>query len=511
MRRRSVELNVGELPLLQAAETPDLRALVSGSQQLTWAELAERSGRLSNVVRDLGLVSGDRVATVLPNGVNSVVSLFALALAGVVVVPVSPRLTARELRAILQDCGAKLAISETEDRGMLATWVGGPDGADIDLDALIGQATPTPAWVESGQSIRTIRYTSGTTGRPKGIVSTHAQTLTSIDAFYRTVPISPGSFLQVLPLSSGAAIWHQIGAAFVGATAVVAEEADPETIERALQEHDVSHTCLVPTMARRLVNHRAGCAPTSPSAHRLTVGCTGSALSPDLLLDLRRCLGAEIYSAYGGGETGGLVSYLLPAEVQDAAESGDLSGVLASVGRPAPHASIEIDSADVGQPGEILVSSAASFVGYWDPDRQQVAQRTTVQVHTGDVGVLENGYLHIADRIDDMIITGGMNVAPAEVERVLEAHDDIDLAAVVGLPHAEWGQEVHAVVRLRDSSASPFDGAELGGWLTERLAGHKRPKHVHVWGELPINRIGKILRREVRRRLLNEHDDREAV
>jgi acyl-CoA synthetase (AMP-forming)/AMP-acid ligase II len=512
----TTNLRVGDLLARNAGRMPGAPAVIESSGALTWRELELGANRLASGLHALGLARGDRVATVIRNGAAAVEMLFALARAGLVGVPINYGLTVAEIRQLLTDSDPRCVVVDAEFVDVLI-------GALPDTPATVvlrGDADAPADWlgydevkargrdtVEDGalspDDIRTIRYTSGTTAAPKGCMGTHRQILASIGNFFQQIPVpGDGPFLQLLPLFSGAGIWMSFAAAYQGVATVVHPAFAPAETLRAIEDTGVAHTFGVPTMVSRLTEECAG------GGYRLSslklFGYSGAPMPPKVIRRAMSVLPCQFYQGFGGGEMGGLVSFLMPEDHLAALGDERAAGRLRSAGRPARYAEIRIRGLDgtvcgSDEVGEITVRSPSNFSGYWNRPQETAQTVRGEWVYTGDMGYLdEAGYLYAVDRAKDMVITGGMNVSSAEVEAVLMEHPDVTGAAVIGLPDEEWGEAVTAVVVLR--AGGQASEADIVRYARGQLAGYKTPKTVKFIDALPLNSAGKVLKRALRER-----------
>jgi acyl-CoA synthetase (AMP-forming)/AMP-acid ligase II len=510
-----IHLRIGDIVAHNARRSPDAAALIEGERVMSWGDLDRSTNRLANALAAIGLVKGTRVATIVRNGSASVEMIFALAKGGVLAVPINYGLTPNEIAVLIDDSRPNAIVVDAEflptledvlSRFGATVIVRGDAALQADwLSARTLLAAASEAALEAGvepDDIRTIRYTSGTTAAPKGCLGTHRQILSSIDNFMRQVPVpETGPFLQMLPLFSGAGIWMAIAAAFHGVANVLMPEFNPRVVLEAISKHGVVHTCGVPTMLSRMTEALKTGDHAFDSLRLF--GYTGAKMPP---VTIARALGAfqcDFYQGFGGGEMGGLVSYLMPEDHRASFDGGVGAKRLASVGRPAGYAEICIRDLKNGaplpanEPGEITVRSASNFSGYLNRPEDTTKTLRGEWVYTGDVGYLDDdGYLYAVDRAKDMVVTGGMNVSSAEVEAVLAEHPAVKAAAVIGLPSEEWGEAVTAIVVLRDDG--DVTPAELMQFARARLAGYKSPKAVYFVSEFPLNSVGKVLKRELR-------------
>lgn len=510
-----IHLRIGDIVAHNARRAPDAAALIEGERILAWRDLDRVTNRRANALASIGLGKGKRVATVVRNGAAAVEWIFALAKGGVLAVPVNYGLTPNEIAVLLDDSRPDAIVVDAEFLPALEGVL-----AQAGVPVIVrGDATPRTGWLSEAalladasdatpaahvepDDIRTIRYTSGTTAAPKGCLGTHRQILSSIDNFMRQIPVPErGPFLQMLPLFSGAGIWMAVAAAFHGVANVLMPEFNPRVALEAIAKHGVVHTCGVPTMLSRLTEEMQKGEYAIDSLRLF--GYTGSKMPPATIARALQTFSCDFYQGFGGGEMGGLVSYLMPEDHRAALDGGEGARRLASVGRPAGYAEIRIRDLKSGaplpanEPGEITVRSASNFSGYLNRAEDTAKTLRGDWVYTGDVGYLDNdGYLFAVDRAKDMVVTGGMNVSSAEVEAVLAEHPAVKSAAVIGLPSEEWGEAVTAIVVLRENGAAT--PAELMQFARARLAGYKSPKAVHFVSEFPLNSVGKVLKRELR-------------
>jgi fatty-acyl-CoA synthase len=469
-------------------------ALVHDARSLSYPALGDRVGRLAAGLAGLGLRRGDRVVLLMPNRPELVESLWAAFHGGFVAVPVNWHLHPDEVGYIVRHCGAAVVIVSDETA---AATRGLPDavrvlhvGRDYEdalaptLSPLAETAADDPAW---------LFYTSGTTGRPKGATLTHRNLAAMTAAYHRDLdPVADDSvYLHAAPLTHGSGL-YLLPSTARGATQVIAPGTSFSAADfvRLIGEHQVTHAAfLAPTMLRRVVEEARGRA--LPRLRSVVVG--GAPLYQEDLRAAVGVLGPIVTQMYGQGEAPMTIT------VMPAAEALEYPG---SCGR-AFHG-VEVRIADAGGgpvpngvDGEVLVRGDVVMRGYWDNPSATAATLAGGWLHTGDIGHLSDGYLYLTDRAKDVIITGGSNVYPREVEEVLLTHPAVREAAVVGVPDPEWGESVRAFV-VADGDPSP---GELIQHCRGRLASFKKPREVILLAELPKNAAGKILKRELRRHL----------
>jgi len=472
-----------------AAICGDASALASGTRVVaTWRQLADAAARLGGGLRAFGLSPGDRVAIVAENSPDYVRALYAIWHAGLAAVPLNARLHARELAYCFEHSQARLvlhsAVLEPHACAARTLEIGGAQWRELAAHAPVDMADAAPddlAW---------LFYTSGTTGKPKGAMLTHRNLLAmSLSYFVDIDPPSPGgAIVHAAPLSHGSGL-YMLPMAAIGNTQVIPASGhfDPPELA-ALFKHWPSVTMFAaPTMVKRLVAH-----PDARDPGNLRVIVWGGA--PMYVADLEAaiaCYGYRFAQLYGQGESPMCISGLTRAAIEAAHRAGD-GRVLASAGTAQSVVQIKI-AAD----GEILVRGDSVMKGYW---RDPAASARALQdgwLHTGDVGTLdENGLLTLKDRSKDLIISGGSNIYPREVEEALQAHPDVLEVSVVGMPDAEWGERVVAFAVLR-AGAVPDESA-LDALCLSQIARFKRPKEYRFVAALPKNAYGKILKTELR-------------
>jgi len=463
-------------------------------------ELADRASRLAGWLRAQGATPGDRVGLFLPNRPEYLVMLWGAWWAGMAVVPINAKLHAREAAWILQHSGAKLAFCAPTQRDELATLA---VASTLLLDALpvdtgcAPMAAPAerrstdPAW---------LFYTSGTTGRPKGVVLGSRQLREAGLGYLAEVQaVVPGDvMLHPAPLSHGGGLYH-LPYVMHGGINVVPRSGgfEPaEIVELAAHWRQASFFA-APTMVHRLVDHveRGGQRPEG-----LATIVYGGA--PMYRADIERALrlvGPHFAQIYGQGESPMTITVLPKAVINDAAHPRH-GERLASAGHPQPMLELSIRSADgaelpVGETGEVCVRGDIVMQGYWQQPEATAAAIRDGWLYTGDVGRLDaEGYLTLLDRSKDLIISGGSNIYPREVEEALLLHPAVSEVSVIGRPDAEWGESVVAYVVAR----APVAAAELDAHCLERIARFKRPKIYRFVDMLPKNNYGKVLKTELR-------------
>jgi fatty-acyl-CoA synthase len=471
---------------LHATRDPTKPALIFEDRVTTWSQHAGRVRRIANHLLAWGVKPGDSVAIMLPNRPEFIEADAAARRIGATTAYVNPRAPAAEARALIGRTKARVLVTHREDVHANARVLFVPKY----YEGAIKAAPDNEPRPERGPEGKIVIFTSGTTGRPKGAVRALDEGLTpgQLAGFLRTLPFQTSDVhLVVCPLyhSSGsgfAAIAHMLGNPLV-----IVERFSPEAFCRHVQEHKVTTTTVVPTMLHQ-VTAWPGARDHDLSSLRVVV-CTGSPLREEVRAAARELLGEVIYDLYGSTEMG-WVSVASPS---------DQLRKPGTVGKPVP--GIELAIVDdqsrrvpAGQPGEIWVSSKLGMQGYLDDPQLDRERMREGWISVRDVGFLdEDGYLHVIDRADDMIISGGVNVYPAETEVVLGSHPHVTDCAVVGVPDPKWGQRIVAAVVASGEVAADT----LIDWCKEHASYAAVPKEVRFFESLPRNDIGKIDKRKI--------------
>jgi len=443
------------------------------AEVLDEAAAQRRAGAVLARLAALGIHAGDRIAVLAGNGGAFVAARDAATAADLVLVPINPRLAPAEIAWIVSHAKPRALLVDDGHRASA------PDRLPIiELDRA-GEASTTVDLTRIGA---TILYTSGTTGRPKGCWRTAAQEHARTEELRRSYSISNAdTHLIVCPLAHSAPGIFLRAARAVAARTVIAPKFTPEQFIADVQQHAATLVFLVPTQVHRLL---ALPRPDLPSLRAVIVA--GAPFLPAQKAAFHEWLGpGRLFEFYGSSETG-TVSVIGPDE--HAAHPG-------SVGRPPPGVSVQVHE------GEIFVRSSALMSGYLDDDGDTVMPMPLRDGHfsVGDIGTIdEDGWVTLLDRKHDTIITGGLNVYPAEVERALAGLPEVAGAVVFGVPDDDWGQIVGAVIAMREGT--DFDGGAVRAALRDQLAGYKLPRAVAFCelGELPIGSSGKALRRRAR-------------
>ncbi len=508
-------MTVGDLLEQSARRSPAAEALVYGHTRLTYAGLQDQVERLAAGLRRLGLERGDRVGLLLYNSHQAFELVLALGRGGLVFVPLNYMLNSRELAAIIAHAGVRAVITEPELLPNLAPvlerlecvehliGVGEVAGAGASYAGLLQQAPPAdpPDYGVDPEDLFGIMYTSGTTGLPKGVMLTHANITTHAAHMVRDYRIGPCSRgFVVLPYFVGAAL---NGIAFPclsrGGKVVVLRRFSPRAFLQTVEDERITHVQVVPTLLVRLLESDALGQYDSGSLEVLGYGS-----APMPLACLRRALealGPVLAQMYGLTETCAMATCLHPGEH---VLKGPGAKRLRSCGRAVEGVEVRIvndagEEVKEGEIGEVVIRGPTVMRGYWQMPGQTAEAMRGGWFHSGDLGYRDQaGFVFLCDRKKDMIISGGFNVFPREVEEVLYSHPAVLECAVIGVPHPEWGEAVEALVALKEGMSPSAE--ELLAFCRHRLSSFKRPRSIGFVEEIPRNPSGKVLKRVLRRR-----------
>jgi acyl-CoA synthetase (AMP-forming)/AMP-acid ligase II len=487
-----------------AVQRPDGEFAVHGERRATWAQARDAGTQAAGVLQRAGLGPGDRCAVLARNAIEYLLLYVAASRAGVVLVPLNPRSTVAEWDQVVADAGALLLVLGPGFDGAL------PAMPVVGFDELC-TAGPEPA--RRPRTTELLRlFTGGTTGRSKG-ASLSQRAVTSAMEQIAAGPHGgrPGErSLVVAPLSHAGAMWSALAPMVWGASLVIADDPAPAALVAALDEQRIGYAALVPALLGPMVDVPGAAERTYPALRLLH---TGSA--PATARTLRRAAGVfrcALVQGYGLTETAAAVSTMAPADTALALCARP--ELLGSVGRPLRGTRIRVVDA-AGRPvpahvdGEVVVRGPQLMTGYAGrPDATRAALRRG-WLHTGDVGHLDaEGYLHLTDRLADVIISGGENVYCAVVEQALCAHPAVAEAAVVGVPDPRWGETVHATVVVRPGAVVAAD--DLMAFCRERLGGVARPRSIDFRPALPQTTMGKVAKRALREPFWAGHERRIA-
>ena len=503
---------VGDIPGRGLAQCPDRAAIIfaDAARQMTYRELERMTRAFCASMRARGMVDGARVAYLGRNSDLYLPMLFGAIRARCVIVTLNWRLTAPEVAYQLQDSGATLLIADADlmpvTMKACATLATPPEviptqdaAAPVDLVRLMaGEAAPVECPHERDQVVVQM-YTSGTTGKPKGVQLTHgclsyARHCEMVDGSYAGWE-EGSTHLSAMPnFHIAGTSWMLIGLVRLS-TMVLTADPSPSNMLAVMEKYRPGRSFIVPTVIRALVDAIKASGRPAPRLQQIAYGA--SAIGESLLREAMETFGCRFVQLFGMTEVTGTCTCLHD-------EDHDLSRpqLLKSVGRPLPGMAIEIRDAqarvlNVGEPGEIWVRTPTAMLGYWNLPKATAEALVDGWYRTGDGGRIdEDGYLHLTDRIKDMIISGGENVYPVEIEERLRQHPAVLEAAVIGLPDPQWGEAVHAMVELRPGQS--VDAEALRAFAREGLAGFKCPRSLRFTPCLPRTASGKVQRAQVR-------------
>ncbi len=479
-----------------AAHRPTHPAIVFEGVEITYGDLHRQVLELADDLAGRGVGQGDRVAYCSLNRPEQVVALFACARIGAVLLPLNNRLSVAEHRFQLEDARPVLAL--VADGFGTALSAASPDLPLIDLDVVspLGSEAGSAEAVGGPDDAVLMVYTSGTTGRPKGAVHTQSSLLyTVLNGVAHQDLTADDRILTVLPMFHvGGLNIQTLPGLYVGATVDLLRRFEPGPCLHSLAENRPTQTLLVPAVMDALLRH--------PDFESTDLSClaginSGSSVVPDHLIRPFLDRGVPVGQVYGSTETGPTAIVL---RYEDGADN------IGSCGKPAMHTEMRIVDqvgADVapGQAGEILLRGPNLFVEYWDRPAETESAFVDGWYRTGDVARQdERGFVYVEDRLGDVLISGGENVYPAEVESVLVQHPAIDQVAVVGQPDQRWGEIPVAFIEAA-AGAEPPDIDELREWCHERLARFKQPRQLVVVDELPRTALGKVTKHLLREQL----------
>jgi acyl-CoA synthetase (AMP-forming)/AMP-acid ligase II len=505
------KLLIGDALRATARKFPHKTAFVFKDQRRTYGEFEERVNRLANGLLSRGYQPGDHIALLAFNCIEYYEFLFALGKAGLVAVPVNFRLKAEEILYVVNHGDARALIYESAFRELFRpvrsgfeqvrgymVFNGPGDAGDEDYETVLSASSPDDPAVEVSETTPWyIGYTSGTTGRPKGAMRSHRSNILLVaNSLYVD---QDAVSLLIMPIFHFNSITFGLGGVYQGATTVIYPSGgfNGREILEIIEKEKVTFSSMVPTMYTVIFQ--------VPDKDRFDTGSLKQLLtsSAPLMTQTKEQIleffkSTELYEGYGSTETAG-VTTLLPK---------DQYRKVRSCGQANPFTRIKLINSEgqecrPGEVGELFAVSPGLFEGYYK-DPEKTAQAFMGEYATvGDMATVdEEGYYYIVDRKNDMIISGGENIYPTEIDDLLSRHPKILQAAVIGVPDTKWGESVKAVIVCRPGEK--LTEAEVIAFCKAHLAGYKCPKTVEFWEALPLNPMGKILKREIRKKYWEE-------
>ena len=499
MLTRTIE-NLADHLSQTARQYPDRPALVLGDEVISYKQLDEATARVAALLAGWGVGPSERVGVMLPNLPEFAIAYYGALRAGAVVVPMNPLLKEREVSFYLSDSGAKLLFASAGFAGPATAGANATGsqcivtGPESPLDELLAGVAPSREVARrQAEDTAVILYTSGTTGTPKGAELTHANLARNAEVSLGLFTLGPDDvILGALPL------FHAFGqtcglntAVLAGAALALVPRFDAGAVLETIEQRRVTVFEGVPTMYAALLHH--------PDRERFDVStlrvCVsgGAALAVEILHAFESAFGCLVLEGYGLSETSPVACFNHP----------DRERKPGSIGTPVDGVQMRLvddDRREVGpgEAGEVAIRGHNVMKGYWQcPEATATAIDADGWFYSGDIGRIdEDGCFFIVDRKKELIIRGGYNVYPREIEEVIYEHQAVREAAVIGIPHPDLGEEVGAAIALkRDSEVDP---AELRNFVKERVAAYKYPRHVWLVDELPKGATGKILKREIK-------------
>ncbi|GMU46488.1 MAG: fatty-acid--CoA ligase [Porticoccaceae bacterium] len=495
-----------------AARNPNRTALIAHGRNYSWCEFQDRVVRLAGALKNIGLGSGDRVAILAHNGAEYFEFSYGVPWAGGVIVPLNNKLPATDLVYILNHSGTRYLLADRAFEPLIEGFTRqlesvpqvlyfAPGDPESPYERALAAAQPIADQLRGYEDLAGIFYTSGTTGRPKGVMLSHRNLLWNAMSGIINYQLDESTvYLHVTPLfhaAGGSRVFTMVTA---GVTNVILPRFDATEVLAAIPRHQVTSMLLVPTMINRLVREPELADHDLGSLRTIAYGA--SPMPQSVLAEaLRKLPGVGFCQAYGMTELSPAATFL---EARYHVVDGPDAGRLRSCGRPVWGADVRIEGED-GQPlpdgevGEIVVRGPMVMQGYWrDPEATARVVRDG-WMHTGDAGYRDaEGFFYIVDRIKDIIITGGVNVASVAVEDCIHELDTVAECAVFGIPHPDWVEAVHAVVVPKPGRALTADA--VLAHCRARLAGYQCPRSVEIRSQpLPLSGTGKIMKAELRK------------
>lgn len=518
-------MNQGRFISRSATYWPEHIAVIFRDRRITYRALDERSNRLANALLGLGAVKGDRIAVQAWNCPELIELECALYKAGLVKVALNARLSPAEMQETIDNAQARIVLAGAHHLGSIDAMraslpsvehyvaIDGEAPDFIAYETLLSQGASTSPDVEMAETdLAVLHFTSGSTGKLKAAMQTVGNRMASLrKVVMGRMRARPGDVLALAgPITHASGMFIQ---PFLsqGGTILLHDRFEPDAYLASLERHRATACFLVPTMINMLVKHPRIGAYDLSALQMMSYG--GAPIAPALVREAWQNVGPVLSQGYGAGETtGGLVT--LSTDDHRLAIEGGQEHLLSSCGRPFGESQVLVvdDAGHVlphGEVGEIVIAGPDVFAGYWREPELTAAALVGGRLHTGDLARTdERGYIYIVDRKKEMIISGGFNVYPSEIEQVLYRHPAIYEACVIGVPDEHWGEAIKAVVVLRDGANVSSDA--LIEHCRGLLADFKKPRSIEFVAELPKNGNGKLSRKDVKERYWRGQDRRVA-
>ncbi len=513
-------MNTTEFLMVTSSIVPDRTAIVFEGKRFTFSQLNARANRFANALMGLGVVKGDRVAILQVNCNQYLEAYYGAAKMGAIFVPLNFRAKREELIHMLNHSESSVLLvggryvdlvnSMRSELPLIKHYISidGKQAGMLEYEELIAAASDEEVFSEiSDDDITILMYTAGTTGLPKGVPLTH-----NSFSVYVMENVTPADLeieetnLLTMPLYHVAGIQALLAATYGGRTLALMRQFEVNEWLQTVQQEKANRAMLVPTMLKRVIDHPDLNKYDLSSMKVITYGA-----APMPFQVIKKAIGlfpgVNFINAFGQTETASTITTLGPEdhviEGTEAEKEKKLKRLTSSIGRPMSDIEMKIvdekgNDLPPGEVGEIVARGPRVMSGYWkDPAKTAKAIDKNGWLHTGDMGYMdEEGYFYLAGRGDDLIIRGGENISPEEVENVLYAHPAIEEAAVIGVPSEEWGQEPRAIVVLKEGKTATAE--EVIEFCRQRLASFKRPRSVFFIDELPRTSTGKVLKRVLR-------------
>jgi acyl-CoA synthetase (AMP-forming)/AMP-acid ligase II len=511
---------LGDLLIRNVRKFPHKEAVIFEDTRYTFSQLNARVNSLANGLMGIGVKKGDRVAILANNCLQYMEIYLAVAKAGMVIVPLNYRLVSKELSYLLNNSEANTLIIGSEYLETINSIRSGlkcvehficledVPGDTRSYEELIAGSSPDEPSVDiDEEDMVAIIYTSGTTGLPKGAVATHKSWFgNATNTVIRLQVSSDDITLHVTPFFHVAPVWPMFAHFYMGATNVILRAFDPQVVLETMEKENITTCNMVPVMIMRLLE----CPNVDKyDLRRLRwIGYGASPMPLEVLKEAFRVFGKRFIQVYGLTEAGPLVT-ILSQEEHILSGPQKLVKRLESCGRPIINVEARVvnekgDDVAPGEMGEIVVRGDTVMKGYWKNETETANVLKDGWLHTGDVATVdEDGYFYILDRKKDMIISGGENIYPREIEDVIHTHPAVRDVAVIGVPDEKWGEAVKAVIVCKEGAS--VSAEEIINLCKENLASYKKPKSVDFAEELPRNPTGKILKKVLREKYWKGH------